>query len=426
MAASFGEKLLLEVHEEGLDELLHDLRALHGEDSQSTRTRFGVAPIDELLELFWPSPQHLYNPPIIEEHNAGDQVGYTSTIADHGPMHFKVPVQPGVHSRAYPVLEISSTSSAAGKSQMLYYLSALAVLPSEFNGVSLGGFDSTVVFIDTDGRFDVERLRTVARGIIQSKHQTTSEASSLDISSNLSAEAMLLTSLQHVHVFRPQSSLALLATLQSLDTYLLDLSRHFSTNRPLQAILIDSATAFFWQDKLQDEIARTEDIGRSAADIEHERRQKESFYLADLYADLVTILKHLQNIFDCAIIYTAISSSGKPTGNSLVPRGSYNPLDTALKTPSFRSPLPPPWGLFSTLRLVLQREVVRPFPSGVTVHEAQRDTPMRQDVVMRGGFVGSVNGWGREDWPRRVLEALKKRGGGQFTFNVGLEGIAFS
>ncbi|RDW67366.1 putative Rad51 family DNA repair protein [Aspergillus mulundensis] len=423
MAASFGEKLLQEVHEEGLDELLHDLRVLHRDHSGSTETRFGVAGIDELLGLFWPSSQSLHHIPSIGEHNAIDEVDDDPVAVDHDPTHFEVSVHPAFLSRPYPVLEISSTSSAAGKSEVLYYLTALTVLPFEFNGISLGGLNSAVVFIDADGRFDAERLHAIARGIVLDKLRTEDKPSA-DL--RAAVESMLLASLQHIHVFRPQSSLALLATLQTLDAYLLNLPLHASANRALHAIVLDSATAFFWQDKLQDEVARTEDIGQSAAEIERRRRERETFHLADLYADLVASLKRLQGAFDCAVIYTATSFSGKSAEKPSMPHGSYNPLDTALNTPSFRSPLPSPWGLFPTLRLVLQREAVRPFPPGVTVQEAERDAPMRQEVVMRGEFLGSVNSWGREDWPQRILEALKRRGGGQFSFNVGRKGVAFS
>ncbi|KAL4944274.1 hypothetical protein BDV06DRAFT_96656 [Aspergillus oleicola] len=414
MASSFGEKLLLEVHEESLDELLHDLRVLHGEGSENTRAHLGVAPVDELLELFGPAPQPQHNHQNIEDDTLGDQAD--PITVEGKPTHSEAFAHSALHSRQYPVLELSSTSSAAGKSQVLYHLCALAVLPSEFNDVSLG-FNSVVVFIDTDGRFDAERLRTVARGIVQSKLQAEDE----------NIEAMIFASLQHVHVFRPQSSLSLLATLQSLDVYLLDTSRHASSNRALKAIFIDSATAFLWQDKFQEEIARTEEIGRSAAEIERERREKGSFHIADLYADLVSTLKHLQHIFDCAVVYTTTFSSGRPTANQnpSVRYGSYNPLDTALTGPAFRTPLPPPWGLFPTLRLVLQRDTVRPFPPGVTVAEAQRDAPMRHEVVMKGEYLGTVNGWGREDWPMRMLEEFKRRRGGTFVFRVGREGVCF-
>ncbi|KAL3482193.1 hypothetical protein BJX99DRAFT_83056 [Aspergillus californicus] len=423
MAASFGEKLLQEVHEEGLDELLHDLRAVYRENVGNATTRFGVATIDELQGLFMPS-QHPYNQ-LMLENNVDEQGEYIPAAAGYEFTQTAAPSQPASIDRT-PVLEIASTSSAAGKSQMLYYMAAMTVLPAKVNGVPLNGLDSAVVFIDTDNRFDSERLRTVARGMVQSRLQT-SDAPFSDATSHGSIEAMLVTSLQHVHIFRPQSSLALLATLQCLDTYLLDIRRHISASRPLRAVIIDSATAFLWQDKLQDEIARTEDIGRPTAEIEQERLRKESFYLADIYADLVACLKRLQHVFDCSVIYTTTSFSGRSIEKASAPYGSYNPLDTAFLTiPSFRSPLPPPWGLFPTLRLVLQRDMVRPFSPGVTMSDARNDAPRRQEVVMRGEFLGSVNGWRREDWPRRLLEELKRRDGGGFAFRVGLYGITFS
>lgn len=405
-----------------LTQLLRDLKVLHREHSGSTKTRLGVSPIDELLELFGPSSQPLHDLPGRREDIVAGPDGDTVAAENHEPAHLEVPVHPAFPSRPYTILEISSTCSAAGKSQVLYYLAALAVLPSKFNGTPLNGSNSAVVFIDTDGRFDAERLRTVARGIALDKLENTIDA---DTENHGDFEAMIFASLQHIHVFRPQSSLALLATLQSLDAYLLDLSRHASGNRVLRAIIIDSATAFLWQDKLQDEIARTEDIGRSAAEIERERLHREKYYLADIYADLVTSLKRLQSAFDCDVIYTATSFGGRSTENPSMPYGSYNPLDTALQTPSFRSPLPSPWGLFPILRLVLQRKVLRPFPPGATVQEAERDAPMRQEVAMRGEFLGFVNGWGREDWPRRRLEELKRRGA-QFTFNVGRNSVTLN
>ncbi|KAL4796291.1 hypothetical protein BDV19DRAFT_141621 [Aspergillus venezuelensis] len=416
MAASFGEKLLLEVHEESLDELLHDLRDLHGEGSKNTRAQLGVAPIDQLLELFGPSPQLQPNLKVVGSEAANDEID--PAAEEHEQTRHEAPIHPASLRQSHPVLELSSTSSAAGKSEVLYHLCALAVLPSEFNGTTLG-FGSAAVFIDADGRFDAERLHTISRGIVQSKLQAEDGTEAIEV--------VIHASLQQVHVFRPQSSSAFLATLQSLDKYLLDTSRHISSDRPVKAIFIDSATAFLWQDRIQEEIARTEEIGRSAAEVERERLERGTFHIADLYADIVTALKRLQHIFDCAVIYTTTSFSSRQAANtnSSVPYGSYNPLDTALTGPAFRTPLPPPWGVFPTLRLVLQRDTVRPFPPGVTASEAKNDAPMRQEIVMRGGFSGSVNGWGREDWHMRILEELKRRGGGTFGFRVGKQGVAF-
>jgi hypothetical protein len=338
-------------------------------------------------------------------------------------------------------LEISSTSSGAGKTQALYYFTAVGILPSVFNGVKLDGRESAVVYIDADGRFDAERLQVVARSIVHKKFRTQSEN---EVSTGVSApesvpgysqqelDALLVTSLQHVHVFRPQSSPALLSTLQSLDRYLFDLSRHYSSSRPLHAIIIDSASAFFWQDKLHDEVARTEDIGRPYEEIECNRREKKSFYLFDMYADLVAELKRLQQRFSCVVVYTTIAWSGRSRpGQSSTPKpfgpvSLFDPSDVPVsRTPSFRPSLPGPWGIFPTLRLVVQRDKIRPFPPAMTAAEAQREASMRQEFVSKGRFVGWVNGWVREDWPRRVVKELDERNGGMFGFYIGKDGVEF-
>ncbi|QMW44307.1 hypothetical protein G4B11_007727 [Aspergillus flavus] len=217
-----------------------------------------------------------------------------------------------------------------------------------------------------------------------------------------------------------------------MDKYLFDLTRHFSSARPLHTIIIDSASAFFWQDKLHDEVARTEDIGRPYEEIESERRKKKSFYLFDMYADLVAELKRLQRLFSCAVVYTTIAWSGRSMPGQISASGPagpfplFDPSDVPFsRTSSFRSSLPGPWGVFPTLRLVVQRDVVRPFPPAMTVHEAQREAPVRQEVVLKGRFVGWVNGWGREDWPRRVVEGLDEMDGGMFGFYVGTDGVNF-
>lgn len=285
----------------------------------------------------------------------------------------------GARARPDPVVEISSTSSAAGKSQLLYYLTAIAVLPSTIDNVQIGGRNAAVVFVDTDGRFDADRLLSVTRGIIQQKLKQQMVEQRPDI------ETILYTSLQHIHVFRPTSSASLLATLQSLESYLFDLTRHISTNRPLHGIFIDSATAFFWQDKLRDQIARVEEIGRPHVEIEHDRRLKRSFYIADMYAELVRALKKVQSVFGCAVVYTTAAWVGRAasvSGEELV---------------AFRCSLPPPWGLFPTSRVVVRANG-------------------------QGRFLGCVNGLGREEWPRKVVEGLERRGRG-FVFDADGDGV---
>lgn len=270
-------------------------------------------------------------------------------------------------SRKEPVVEIASTASAAGKSQLLYYLAATAVLPE-----TCGGRSAAVVYIDADGRFDAHRLRTVTMGIAQTETAVETATTVED-------------SLQHVHVFQPSSSGCLLATLQTLQDYLLDMKRHVSSARPLHAILLDSATAFLWQDKLRDQIARVEEIGLPASEIEQDRRENRSFVLGTLYAELVSELKRLQGEFGCAVVYTATVWTRGLEGDAV----------------GFRSSLPSPWGLFPALRVVVR-------------------------ATGRGVFEAGVNTWGREDWPRRVVEGLQRtttHRGGAFSFHANVDGV---
>ncbi|GFF44287.1 hypothetical protein IFM58399_07235 [Aspergillus lentulus] len=456
MAASFGEKLLRDVRTERLDELLHDLRSLFPSSSGESTSKLGVKQLDALLEVFMPSLsavqaqiqqvgrdtyQGQQNEHEVQHMQADDEDDQNGTAEDRG-----LPTA-SLTKQIDPVIEISSVSSAAGKTHLLYYLTAIAVLPSTINEIRVDGLASAVVFIDADGRFDAERLRTVACGLIHSKlkaHSGTGarETPEVQIHPPLLAteelESIIATSLQHVHVFRPQSSASLLATLKSLDAYLLDISRHYSSHRPLHAIFIDSATAFFWQDKLHDDVTRTENIGRPVAEIEHERNQKRIFFLSGIYAELVQSLKNLQRHFGCIVAYTCNTLNSRSVtgyhghGQSMqqpfAPFELYNPsnVTTARSMPSFRCPLPAPWATFATLRLVVRRDAVRPFPPMMTARDAQRDAVMRQNVVLEGRFLGWVNEWEREEWPRRFVDGLKERNGGVFSFHVGRGGVEFS
>lgn len=338
---------------------------------------------------------------------------------DIEPLANVLPSDPaGSKKQQVPVLEISSSLSASGKSQLLYYLTALAILPRRYGDISVSGKEAAVVFIDTDHRFDAERLRTVARDIVL-KQRGISESGPGAQSGGMPdhhLESLLVSSLQHVHVFRPQSSSALLATIRTLESYLFDLSRHRSASRPLQMIAIDSATAFIKQDRLRDEVARTEEIGRPQAEIDAEREQKKSFHLSDLYTELVRELRGVQSQFQCAVVYTTTVSGGRASGT-----GYYDQPQVC--TPPLRPALPAPWGTFSTLRLIVHRSSVRPFPPGMAAHAAVKDAPSRQSVVQQGKISAWVNSWGRNEWPRRIVEAIEANNGGSFSFYIRDSGV---
>jgi hypothetical protein len=394
----------------------------------------GVPVIDALLEVFMQrlpgtsieTERQLYNTALSEQIVTEDEDLPAQVDPESSNVFFSSSTPR--HKRPSPVLEISSSLSGAGKTQLLYYMTARAILPGTYGGISVGGLEAAVVWMDADDRFDVYRLRNVAREILRQARESADEEI-LDKDTELFSDAqltdLLTSSLQHVHLFRPQSSTALLASLCTLDKYLYDLSRHHSASRPLHMLVIDSVTAFLWQDKLRDELARTEEIGRSRAEIDQQRALKRTFSLSDLYAEIVHELKRLQSRFGCAVIYTTIVSSGRPpASNTSGQSGPPGPYDRPpSKTPSLRPALPAPWGTFPVLRLVVHRDAVSPFPPAMSAHDARRDASMRQSVVRQGKFSAWVNAWGREEWPRRVIDGVNWYNGGCFPFYVRATGV---
>lgn len=421
-------------------QILHDLATVSLASSDNGSQLLGVPILDALLEVFMlkvmgPSSDILAHRSSRQQNIDEDEEmllrGDEQEVELSGLEHAGPPSNAFSHSAnsrkcPSPVLEISSSVSGAGKTQLLYHLTALSVLPRQHDDIWVGGHEAAVVYIDADDRFDAERLRTVTRGVLQKAQQSAAGESVGENAAPKSLadddlEPLVTSSLQHVHVFRPQLSSALLATLSSLDAYLYDLLCHHSASRPLQMIAIDSATAFFWQDRLRDEVARTEDIGRPRAEIDQEREEKQSFYLSDLYAEIVKELKRLQDRFMCAVVYTTTVTGGRPPSTNKSGLGPYD--QTPSRTPSLRPALPAPWGTFPTLRLVVHRDTVRPFAPAMSAHDARRDAPMRQGIVRQGKFSAWVNAWGRDDWPRRVVDGVDFHNGGCFSFYVRETGV---
>ncbi|KAJ5161335.1 hypothetical protein N7492_006727 [Penicillium capsulatum] len=434
MAAGLGASALADVHSEGLDELLHDLANVCPIDGEDRPQTFGVPALDSLLEVFMlraTGPADARHQQLAREPNPDDD---EMLLHEDDIVFGQMPAEPDSPSnpvlsgfarrskRPAPVVELSSSLSGAGKSQLLYYLIAHAILPRSYGETHIGGKEAAVVFIDADDRFDADRLLMVTRAVLQRcslrSGQTTGSALS-----NEDTQALLLSSMKYVHVFRPHSSSSLLATLSTLDTYLYDGSQHYSFSRPLQMIVVDSATAFIWQDRLRDEVARTEDIGRSREEIDRERELKQSFYLADLYGDMVKELKRLQARFGCTVLYTTLSG-GRPPSPNVAASGPFGPYDrTSSRLPSLRPPLSAPWGTYPILRLIVHRDAIRSFPPGMSAHDARNEAGMRQSIVRQGKFSAWVNGWDREEWPRRVVDGIDAHNGGSFSFYVRDSGI---
>jgi len=290
-----------------------------------------------------------------------------------------------------PVIEITSGTTGSGKTHLLYYLTAAAVLPTGRTATTHGG-GGTVVVLDADGRFDVARLAQVIKTLLL-KHQADAQ---------FLGEAVM-NALRHVHIFRPQSLQSLVETVQRLPNYLLSpTAGHSSSERSLDLLLLDSASAFFWQEKMTEESAR---FDGDANAINHPRSTDSKF------SQLVGHLRAVQSQFECSVIATNWGLSPAPNQSM----GS-----------SFKSFMPPVWQSYVTLRLILERNSVTKFPATMSVEQAVRDAPARQAAVDEGKFTARVEVWGDEQWRDLVKRKMKGMEGNMcFAFSVTEDGVSF-
>ena len=290
------------------------------------------------------------------------------------------------------VLEITSEEPGAGKTHLLYLLAAIAVLPRSHAGLALNGMHSTIVVLDTDNRFCVQRLVQIMRHYIERQcknHPDNISANPNETSKPSLDEAttsyLISTSLQHIHIFRPQSLPSLLANLSSLPTYLLTPTDHHSSPRSLHSILLDSATAFYWNHR-----AAEETISQPQP----------------TYPHLIHTLHDLALRFSCPIIATTTSPFALSASSAAEAGVGFRP--PASRQRPF---MPRSWSEFVGVRLVVARAAVPRFALGLSVEEALVERGVRQREVGKGRFVAVVAGAGSGD------------GGGGFGFRIGEEGV---
>lgn len=270
---------------------------------------------------------------------------------------------------------------------MLYHLTAIAVLP-----MHVGGRQAAVVIIDTDGRFSIPRLAH------QIKRQATLGLQEPMNASNV--EEIMLVSLNHVHVFSPQSLPSTIATINSLPTYLFNATKHHSFDRIINFIALDSASAFYWRHRadIDDAILLTSTTTDSR-----------SVSQPSGYAQLAAALKNSIRIFNTSVIFSSwhLGAVRDVTSNM----GS--------EVQSFRPSLPSPWPALPTLRLIVHRAPVRKLPIELGVEDALRESETRQRVVDKGKVECFVNESGIEE---HTMQKLRARGAG-FDFYITGDGV---
>ncbi|KAF2458550.1 hypothetical protein BDY21DRAFT_205691 [Lineolata rhizophorae] len=322
-----------------------------------------------------------------------------------------------------PLLELTSNEPGAGKTHLLYLIAGIACLPPRWNQVPLHGKGGAVAVIDADDRFNVDRLARImksyvlyriaesrasppgAEGASLPEHEATrsNPAPCLpDDNPNLHAQAetLIISSLHHIHLFRPQSHTSLLATLARLPAYFLDPTAHPSSARALHALLLDGAGAFLWP-------ARA-DAARAAAAADPGPAPNPH---TPPGAALLTHLRAAAHALRPSLLVCTTSAPLAPFAHygALVPGEAAS----ASGSTAVVAPLP-------LVRVCLARAAVPRFPAGISVQEAEAQRRMRQEVVERGRFVGWVVGGGGG----REMEERRGRGDGWgFEFVVDGEGV---
>jgi hypothetical protein len=165
-----------------------------------------------------------------------------------------------------PLIEITSAGSAAGKTELLYLITAATILPpTRANDAAAGQHAAgAVVVLDVDGRFDSRRLYTVATALLKHRRAASRPApppppEHVDARDQADdpLRPVVLEALRHAHIFRPTTLADTLTILAALPAYLLGPApadpstarappRHFSADRALRAILLDGAGPLYW------------------------------------------------------------------------------------------------------------------------------------------------------------------------------------
>lgn len=270
------------------------------------------------------------------------------------------------------------------------------------------GKGAAAIVIDMHGCFSVSRLSRVMQTYLDDSPRGTGTDTTTTTAGAAAAATPVLgptvhAALRHVHVMRPQSLAATIATVAHLPSYLLDPSAHASTDREIGLVALDGAAAFYWQDRHAEEAALlaagpgTPSAGSGA------------------YARLAAALAALQRVLACPILTTNWSLSPASLGSASAQQRQRQSTRSL-----FRPLLPPAWQALVTVRLCVARATVPRYPAGIGIEGARRDVEARGRAMVEKGFVGWVDRWGEEGWAGSVREGLAEAGGGwRFWVEVG-------
>ncbi|KAJ1826780.1 hypothetical protein LPJ73_008925, partial [Coemansia sp. RSA 2703] len=182
---------------------------------------------------------------------SGSDLLATGVSASSGPaLTRSVPLKTGIElldealsetTDATPIIELLGTP-ASGKTQVLYQICihvSLAQTATLQDGqkVDLGGSELHALLIDVDGKSDVQLLAQYMRALVKDKLGDQTDKETVD--------GIVNAALSRIHVFAPDSTQSLIATLSMLPKYVAD----SGFNKSQCVVLIDGLGSHFWYDR---------------------------------------------------------------------------------------------------------------------------------------------------------------------------------
>lgn len=125
------------------------------------------------------------------------------------------------------------------------------ILPQRYRELDFGGYELSVVYFDNDLKFNMQRLlhllslrwdKALAQALLDSRFSAAAARLRNDASAK---EKFFSSTLERLIIYRCADSLQFAATLATLDPLL-------RARETIRMIMIDTISAFYWQDKHDD------------------------------------------------------------------------------------------------------------------------------------------------------------------------------
>jgi DNA-repair protein XRCC2 len=306
------------------------------------------------------------------------------------------------------VIEIQGPASS-GKTHLLYHIVITCVMPSSYHTADLRGWQKAALVFDTDGTFSIRRLRD----LLLSRLTRMLLLDGNTLSGPSAVDELVDQALKRIHIFRPNSSNQLAATLAQLPAY----HARYLIDSELCLLAIDSMSSFYWPDRYTVEQFRSARVPVDSEVIDA------AIVTPNPLQHVLTILQRLRVSHGLVTIFTnwGLNPLAKPPSSDssasmafyrqhLHPSLSYDDIpqqikmhaptskvDTSVTTPML------------THHITLPFIAIPPFHPGLSIEAAElEEEKYRNEVVRKGEVTGIVRTAGSTPLGRFVFRISDK------------------